>query len=29
MVSEHAGVNADYFFTGLEFVRVDEIVEGD
>ena len=29
MVSEHAGVKADHFFTGLEYVRVDEIVEGD
>ena len=29
MVSEHAGVKADHFFTGIEYVRVDEIVEGD
>ena len=29
MVSQHAGIKADHFFTGLEYVRVDEIVEGD
>ena len=29
MVSEHAGVEGDHFFTGFEYVRVDEIVEGD
>ena len=29
MVSEHAGIEGDHFFTGLEYVRVDEIVEGD
>ena len=29
MVSEYGGTKADHFFTGFEYVRVDEIVEGD
>lgn len=29
MVKEHDGAHADHFFTGYEYVRIDEIVEGD
>ncbi len=29
VVSEYAGVEAEHFFTGYEYVRIDEIVEGD
>jgi predicted TIM-barrel fold metal-dependent hydrolase len=29
MVTEFKGVQANYFFTGLEYCRIDELVEGD
>lgn len=29
MVDEHAGVKALHFFTGIEYVAIDEVVEGD
>ena len=29
LVKQHQGVKAKFFFTGYEYVRIDEIVEGD
>lgn len=29
LVTQHQGVKAKFFFTGYEYVRIDEIVEGD
>ena len=28
-VDEHLGVKAKHYFTGIEYIRIDEIVEGD
>lgn len=29
MVDEHGGVKSPFFFTGIEYVSIDEVVEGD